>query len=239
MAFTSFSQHLKLNHTTSTDTLKQLILTTSWPLLAISIICPLQHSHNLYMKCLGSLQALSCLYANLKASTGAATTSKTSILASTFYKHCHHSKHYSHSTSTSTSSQLLHTDSSTFYSNDSYWHYHSLFLHFKRFNWHFHCLPVDCRSLSWLNWHFQSPNIIRMRSTTFSKPLQELSWSLQALHNHFSTLIVSSILLQPVIAISWTFKNSTCLYKPSQGLDSILSAFISYLTVSTNTVLSL
>jgi hypothetical protein len=61
MAFTSFSQHLKLNHTTSTDTLKQLILTTSWPLLAISIICPLQHSHNLYMTCLGSLQAHSCL----------------------------------------------------------------------------------------------------------------------------------------------------------------------------------
>jgi hypothetical protein len=51
--------------------------------LAISLSCPLQHSHNLYMTCLGSLQAHSCLSANLKAST-------TSTLASTFYKHSPH-----------------------------------------------------------------------------------------------------------------------------------------------------
>jgi len=58
-------------------------------------------------------------------------------------------------------------------------------------------------------------------------------------HNHFITLIVSSTLLQPVIALSWTLKHSYILLKLSQGLYSILTAFISYLTVSLSTLMSL
>ena len=53
------------------------------------------------------------------------------------------------------------------------------------------------------------------------------------------TLIVSSTLLQPVIALSWTFKHPNGIYKPSQRLYSILTAFISYLTVSLSTLMSL
>jgi hypothetical protein len=128
MAFTAFSQYLQHKHTASTDT-----LTANTDTLMASV------GHLTYMSSATLSQPLFKMFRvststllSLRQSQGlywSCQTPTTSILASTFYKHCHHSMYYSHPTSTSTSSQLLHTDSYTFYSNDSYWHYHSLLLH--------------------------------------------------------------------------------------------------------------